>query len=343
MASLTLQNGKIIGDYEKPYIIAEMNSSHSGDINLAKEMIYQAKECGCDCVKFQSWTADTLYSKAYYDQNRMTKRIVEKFSLSEEELLELCRYCSEVEIDFSSTPYTKKEVDFLVEKCHVPFIKIASMELNHYVFLEYIARKQLPIILSTGMGSMEEIKKAVTIIEHAGNRNLCILHCVSSYPAQPEVIHLRNIEGIREIVGNYPVGYSDHSLGAEIAAAAVAMGAAVIEKHFTLDHHKIGMDNQMATEPEQMKALVTSCQNVYLAMGHKERVLSELELEQSLKMRRSVIAGRDIKKGQMLCMEDLDAKRPGTGIPADKLESLIGKQTTRDMEQGQLILEQDYR
>jgi N-acetylneuraminate synthase len=343
MAICNFFDGTVIGDYKKPYIVAEMNSSHCGDMEIAKEMIRKAKEIGCDCVKFQSWTSETLYSKVHYEENRMAKRIIQKFSFSEEQLLEAAEYCSLQGIAFASTPYSNEEAKFLAKKCKVPFIKVASMELNHYQYLKYIAEFGQPIVLSTGMGEMEEIKAAVKVIETTGNKNICILHCVSSYPAEPNIINLNNLLELRETFPDYPIGYSDHTLGSEVAAASVALGAALIEKHFSLDKSKVGMDNQMATEPDEMKKLVESCHNVYHAMGVRERIVTDLELEQRTKMRRSVIAKKDLKAGTTLTLDDLDAKRPGTGIPADKLEALVGKELLRDIDKDEMILEDDLK
>ena len=187
MRKVILRNNKILENYGKPYFVAEFNTSHNGSIDTAKEMIHQAKEVGCDCVKFQSWSTESLYSKTYYDENPIAKRFVKKFALNESELLELAMCCKEVGIGFASTPYSKQEVDFLIDQCDVPYIKVASMDLVTYPFLEYIAKKNIPIVLSTGMGDMEEIKKAVSVIEKAGNKKICILHCISIYPAPTPV------------------------------------------------------------------------------------------------------------------------------------------------------------
>ena len=175
MRFMKLRGGKVIGDGMKPYIVAELNSSHNGKVEIAKQMIDAAKDCGCDCVKFQSWSADSLYADEYYKNNPISKRIVAKFSLTPDQLLELSAYCKEVGIDFSSTPYSKEEVDFLAEKTEAPFIKIASMEINNLPFLKYIGEKGIPIVLSTGMSTIEEIREAVKAIESTGNRQLCIL------------------------------------------------------------------------------------------------------------------------------------------------------------------------
>lgn len=339
--NIQLNSESVIGENCKPYIIAEMNTSHFGNMETAKLMIKEAKNVGCDCVKFQSWSADTLYSKTYYDENPIAKRIFNKFSMNESQLLEAANFCKEVGIDFSSTPYSKQEVDFLLDKCNAAFIKIASMELNNYPFLEYIAKKDSPIILSTGMGDFEEIKKAVKTIENAGNSKVCILHCISIYPCETETINLNNIIGLREEFPNYLIGYSDHSIGSEIATASIALGACVVEKHFTLDKTKIGMDNQMASEPDEMSELITNCHNVKIALGGKKRKVLAGEIEQRKNMRRSLIFNKDLEAGSTISYNDIDAKRPGTGIPPEKINDLVGKILKNDVVGDTLIKKSD--
>ncbi len=342
MPTLTLRNFVTIGSGCAPYIVAEVNSSHNGDMETAKEMIEAAANAGCNCVKFQSWSAETLYSKSYYKKNPIAKRFVNKFSLNENQLLELAQYCLSKGVAFSSTPYSEKEVDFLVEAAKAPFIKIASMELNNYPFLEYIAHKGVPIVLSTGMGDAEEIRKAVETIENAGNTQICLLHCISIYPAEPSTINLKNIIGLQNEFPNYPIGFSDHSLGTEMAAAAIALGACLIEKHLTLDKTKIGMDNQMATEPEEMSELVRQCLNVYNALGNMERNVSKEEAKQRMNMRRSLVYSRDMKAGNILTEGDIVSKRPGTGFPPGNKESFIGKKLVRDTEKDTLLVKEDF-
>ena len=341
--SIMLKNGKYIGDDKLPYFIAEVNSSHNGNIEIAKEMCLKAKEAGCDCVKFQSWSPESLYSKSYYDKNPIAKRIVQKFSIKPDDLKNISNYCKSINIDFSSTPYSEEEVDFLVNECNVPFIKIASMEINNYDFLRYIANKNLPMILSTGMADKEEVEQAVKVIEETGNQQLILLHCISIYPAQPNTINLKNISWLKEEFINYPVGFSDHTLGFEVACGAIAIGACVIEKHFTLDKTKMGMDNNMAIEPEEMKNLTSACKNVYIAMGTKKRIVLDAEYKQRENMRRSVVASKDLKEGTVLTKNDLCLKRPGIGIPANKIDILIGKILNKDILADTLILEVDTK
>lgn len=343
MAKCVFRDSTVIGDFEKPYFVAEVNSSHSGDVETAKKMIAKAAHAGCNCVKFQSWSAESLYSKTYYEKNPIAKRIVEKFSLSESQLMEVAAYCHETNVAFSSTPYSKKEVDFLVDSCNVPYIKVASMDLNNYPYLEYIAQTGVPIVLATGMSDMNEIHKAIETIEKTGNRNLCILHCISIYPPEIPTIHLNNILGLREEFPQYPIGFSDHSIGIEMAIASTALGAALIEKHFTLDHQKIGMDNQIAIEPPEMQTLTRCCLNVYAAMGCKDRVVLDAEITQRNVLRRSIIATRDLVKGDRIVESDIDVKRPGTGFPPEKIKEIIGKQVIHPIQKDTVISETDIQ
>lgn len=338
---MILRNGEKIVNGGEPYIVAELNSSHNGKIKIAREMIDAAKECGCNAVKFQSWSAESLYCQDYYANNPILKRIVRGFSLKPEELLELSEYCNEIGIDFSSTPYSKEEVDFLVEKCKAPFIKVASMDINNLPYLKYIAQKDIAVVLSTGMATMEEIEAAVMEMENVGNHNLCLLHCVSLYPVEPQAVNLNNLIMLKEKFPDYAIGYSDHTIGSEVACVATGLGAALIEKHFTLNHEKIGWDNQMATEPADMKELVDRCQRIYKCLGSYERKLTLEELEQQKKMRRSIVAADDLPKGHRIEERDLTAKRPGDGIPVSEYKSVIGQILNQDVQKDQLILE-DY-
>ena len=343
MAKLELRNGKIIGDFLKPYIVAEMNTSHFGNIEAAQEMILKAKEVGCDCVKFQSWTSETLYSKAFYKDNPIAERMVAKFSLSEPQLYSLSHFAKDVGIDFSSTPYSLEEAKFLIHECNVPFIKVASMELNNLPFLSKLAKLSVPLVLSTGMGNMDEIKNAVLTIENSGiNPSLAILHCTSIYPAEPAEIRLQNIIGLRNEFNNNPIGYSDHSEGSELACASVALGSCLIEKHFTTDKSKIGMDNQMATEPKDMAKMINQCHRVYAALGSEERIISEAEKTMSLKMRRSMIAKCNIRSGEKLVEQKIDFKRPGDGISPSEYKRFIGKKIKNNISEGNKITLDDF-
>jgi len=342
MSVVTLRNGRQVGDYLKPYIVAELNTSHFGDIKLARDMIDQAKDAGCDCVKFQSWSSETLYCDSYYKENAIAERIVKKFSLDQGQLKELSIYAREKDIDFSSTPYSLQEAEFLVSECKVPFVKIASMELNNLPYLQRLGELGAPLVLSTGMGILEEIVEAVNTIQKTGNSQIIILHCTSIYPATPEVIRLQNIAGLRSEFPSYPIGYSDHSLGVEIPTASIALGACIVEKHFTLDSSRIGMDNQMAIEPAEMQKMIRACQNVYKSMGGSGRVLFGEEIEQIPKMRRSMVAKIDIASGDILTADSVEFKRPGTGISPSKSQRFIGRKIINDLVSGTVIQEYDF-
>ena len=343
MSKVCLENGSVIADYDFPYFIAEVNSSHNGRIEIAKKMVDAAAEAGCNCVKFQSWSSHSLYSRSYYRENPIAERFVKRLSMVPEQLKEMAEYCALKKIDFSSTPYEKEEVDFLVDECKAPFVKISSMEINNLEFLRYIAQKQIPVILSTGMSSMEEVEQAVRVIESTGNRKIVLLHCVSIYPADVSKINLNNMIGLRELFPDYPIGFSDHTLGDVAAVAATGLGASVIVKHITLDAKRIGMDNQMAMEPDALKGLVDKCRQVKLALGSIARVVDTEEMKQRSNMRRSVVATRNLRKGEIINRVDLDVKRPGTGIPPERLEELVGCVVCNDIEADTLIRESDFR
>lgn len=341
MAKCILNNGRVIGDNEPPYFIAEVNSSHNGSIDVAKEMIDKIKEIGADAVKFQSWSSSSLYSKDYYKENPISKRFFDKFSFDNNKFNEIVDYCKNKDISFASTPYSNSEVDYLIKIAKVPFIKIASMDINNYLYLEYIAKTGSAIVLSTGMSTYDEVGKAIEILKSCGNKNLCVLHCVSLYPVAYKDINLNNILYLKEKYKDIPIGFSDHSIGYEIPSAAIALGACLIEKHFTLDKNKIGMDNQMATEPEEFRKMVEACKNVYDSLGILDRVVLDAEKEQLRKMRRSIVTKTKLQAGAILKLEDIDFKRPADGISPDKYVDIIGKKLKIDKDEGSILYYDD--
>jgi len=338
-----------INNFGRPYIIAELGANHNGDLNLARKMIDQAVECGCNCVKFQSWTKDSIFARKVYKENFFLEddyrnrndytleSIVEEYSLSETELMDMRNYCIEVGIDFASTPFSEQEVDFLVNELKAPFIKVASMDLNNYPFLEYIARKDLPIMLSTGLSTLAEIDQAINVIENAGNKKLMILHCVSVYPPSDSLVNLNNIDMLRQNYPDYPVGFSDHTIGFEIPLAAVAKGACVIEKHFTLDKNMEGWDHKVSATKDEMSIIVNGAQRINAALGSFRRTVSEAEKEKIQAFRRSIVAARFIPAGKIIEREDLDLKRPGTGIEPGQIWLIVGKKLLKDVKPDELI------
>jgi len=327
-----------MADYAPPYIVAELNTSHFGDLAIAKAMIEQAHGAGCDCVKVQSWTSETLYSETFYRANPIARRFTRKFSLRDSQLIELSQHAQSVGIDFASTPYSVDEARFLVEDCLVPFVKIASMELDNLPFLARLGDLGVPLVLSTGMGTHEDIVAAVDTIVNAGNRDVVILHCRSVYPSPPEDCHLHNIVSLRNAFPAHPIGYSDHSLGFAAPIAAVALGACLIEKHFTLDRARIGMDNHMAIEPDEMRALVRGCREAQLSLGQHQRVVDETELLQRSKMRRSIVTAHPLPEGHTLMETDLCFKRPGTGYSIRSMPQIVGRRLACDIAADEILL-----
>ena len=325
-----------------PYVIAEMNTSHFGDLTIAREMIQAAKEAGCSCVKFQSWSPESIFSRKYLRENRVAARMYEKFSISSADLSDLAAYAETVGISFSSTPYSQSEVDVLAKIESVPFIKISSMEINNHAFIRYIALSGKPIVLSTGMSTISEIQEAVKVIYEAGQTDLCILHCTSLYPTGPAEVNLLNIRLLSDRFPEAEIGFSDHTLGSTAAVAAVALGATVLEKHFTLDSDRLGMDNHMASGPEVMKQLVQDCADARVMLGSYERNVSEQEQLQSMQMRRSIVTTRSISSGEVIEERDLMARRPGTGMPPNLIGSLLGKHAARDLEDGVVVAASDF-
>ncbi len=335
---------------KKIYIIAEIGANHNGDMELARKLIDSAKSCGCNAVKFQSWTPDSLIAKEEYDRNQQyndspkkhfgsLKEMVERYYLRPEQHHELKRYCDKIGIEFCSTPFSEDEADFL-EELDVPFYKIASMDINNPGFLKHVAGKGKPIILSTGMATLAEIENAVKTIESEGNHDIILLHCIAIYPPAYEDINLNNIPMLRQTFG-YPAGFSDHSIGVSIPLASVALGSCVLEKHFTLDKNLLGWDHEVSANPEEMKVIVEESRNIARAMGTHRRGVSRAEEEKKLKFRRSIVASKDLKKGRVLTENVLLYKRPGTGIRPDEARYVIGRKLKRDLSTDDLVRWED--
>lgn len=329
-------------DNDGPYFIAEFNTSHFGDIDLAKKMISEAARSGANCVKFQSWTAKSLYSKTYYDKNVIAKRFVKKYSLSEGQLENLAIYCRKIGIDFLSTPYSEEEARFLLQNCKARAIKIASMDINNLQYLATVASMDTNIFLSTGMATLEEIRTAVEIISKNGSSNLCLFHCVSQYPTNVEDAQILNIKMLQNEFPDIEIGYSDHTLDYHAAMAAVVFGATVVERHFTLDKTKIGMDNNMASEPDEFKSLVKSCQSIKASLGSYNRILTDADYRQRENMRRSVTYSMDLKRGHKITSDDVVFKRPGTGIAPTEVHNVLGKTLVVDVEGDTLVRKADW-
>ncbi len=345
-------NIKDINNYGSPYIIAEIGANHNGDMELAKKLIESASNSGAHSAKFQSWGTSSLISKTEYKRKEKfndgdggkkhfgsLKKMVEKYHIDSDKHSLLKAYCDEFNIDFSSTPFSISEVDLLVS-LNVPFLKIASMDINNFRLLRYAARQDKPLILSTGMATLSEIKKAVNLIEEEGNNEIILLHCISIYPPEFSDINLNNIQMLMDNF-KYPVGFSDHSVGIEIPMAAVALGACVIEKHFTLDKSLPGWDHAVSAEPNDLEMICKYADNISKSLGSYDRKLTEAELIKKKDFRRSIVCSRDLKQGTILTDQDIDFKRPGDGIPADQEDIVIGKKLTRSYKEDDLISFED--
>ncbi|MBT3305695.1 MAG: N-acetylneuraminate synthase [Alphaproteobacteria bacterium] len=312
-------------------------------MNLAKKLIDAAAQAGADCVKFQSWTKDTIFSREIYDNDKFLadgrdeersetlEDVVEKYSLAPAELAELSAYCAEKGIVFTSSVFSTAEADFLIDDLNAPFVKIASMDVTNLPFLAYLGGKGLPVILSTGLSSMSEISAAVDTLTQAGTSDLILLHCVAQYPPEDADTNLRNIGMLRQAFPDALVGFSDHSIGTSIPLAAIGLGACVIEKHFTIDKTMEGWDHAVSANPEELTAIVHEGRRIATALGTDERQVTEKDLEMRTAFRRSIVAARAIKAGEVITRDDLDFKRPGRGISPGLVDTVVGRTARRDI------------
>ena len=343
MNKIQLKNNKSIYNFCEPYIIAEIGSNHNGQMDLAKKLIESAKEAGADAVKFQSWTKDSIFSKKTYEENYFLsddyrdrndytlEEIVDAYSISEKELYEMKKFADSIEIDCISTPFSKKEVDFLVDVLDAPMVKVASMDVNNYPFLDYIARKKRPVIISTGLSELHEIDRAIRTIENAGNDQIIILHCVSIYPPDDNQVNLKNIDTLQTAYPEYPIGFSDHTLGTCIPLASVAKGVCMIEKHFTLDKNMPGWDHKVSATPEELKTIAEGAKRIHKAMG-SSRVKVIENTDRINSFRRSIVTTREIQPGEIINEKDLDFKRPGSGIAPEFFRIVLGRKVKNKLE-----------
>jgi len=321
------------------YVIAEIGANHNGDMEQARAHIRAAKAAGADAAKFQSWGTG-LFAQSVYDANDDMKEAVAAFAVAESDMAALAAYCRETDIDFASTPFSAAEVVAL-DALDPPFIKIASMDLNHDRMLVDAAKTGRPIILSTGFATMAEIEHALVTLEGVGHTDTVLLHCIALYPPPTDdMVNLRNIEMLKDTFG-YPVGLSDHTVGVEITLAAIALGAVVIEKHFTLDKTLPGWDHAVSADPEEMAIITSAARRIPAALGSRRRVVSAAERESAAVMRRSVVAARDIRAGEILTEKHLEFRRPGTGISPNDAGRLLGRAARHDIAEDTLLSEED--
>jgi len=331
----------------KVLIIAEAGVNHNGDINLAKKLIDAAADAGADYVKFQTFNSKKIVSKdtekADYQKENTSNAtdsqltMLQKLELSKESHFKLIEHCKSKNIKFLSTGFDLESIQFLND-INIDLFKVPSGEITNLPYLRLIGGLGRPVIISTGMADLNEIEDAINVIVKAGTNksDITILHCNTGYPTPMEDVNLKAMNTIGETF-NVPIGYSDHTLGIEVPIAAVAMGATVIEKHFTLDKTMEGPDHKASLEPNELKAMVHSIRNIEIALGHGRKEPSPSESKNKIIIRKSIVANQAIKKGEFFTEQNITIKRPGNGISPMKWDDVIGAKSSRNYIEDELI------
>jgi len=332
---------RVVGAGHPAFVIAEAGVNHNGNLDLAFQLVDAAIAAGADAVKFQTFIASELLTaeaaKAEYQKTTTGEResqleMIKRLELSFGDFRKLKIYCDDRGITFLSTPFDFKSVDFL-EGLGVVAFKISSGDLTNDPLLRYVAPKGRPVILSTGMSDMDEVREALAVLHGA---DVILLQCVTNYPAAAEDINLRAMLSMQSAF-DVNVGYSDHTLGIEVPLAAVALGACVIEKHFTLDKNFAGPDHRASLEPQEFKAMVEGIRKVEASLGNGQKVPSASEASNAAVARRSIVAARDISAGTVITPADVAFKRPGTGLPPRMADQVLGKTARVDVKAGSLL------
>ncbi|TNH34022.1 N-acetylneuraminate synthase [Campylobacter helveticus] len=331
---------------KKVLIIAEAGVNHNGDLNLAKKLIEQAAKAGADIVKFQTFKAEDCVSikakKAKYQLENTAKdesqlEMIKKLELSREAHFELMKHCKKHNIAFLSTPFDLESAEFL-RGLDLPYFKIPSGEITNFPYLKAVAKCKKKVLLSTGMANLAEIEAALEILRKNGTRDITLLHCTTEYPAPFEEVNLNAIKTLKEAF-KLKVGYSDHTRGIVAALGAVALGAVVIEKHFTLDKTMEGPDHKASLEPSELKELCEGIRTLEKALGNGIKKASKSEAKNKIIARKSLVAKREIQKGEKFSEQNLTTKRPGSGISAMRYEEYLGKRALKTYKKDELINE----
>lgn len=326
------------------YIIAEAGVNHNGSYGLACQMIDVAKAAGADCVKFQTFRAEELtsvhaekaaYQKANTGGGSTQIEMLKKLELTTDEFRGLKAYCGEIGIDFLSTPFDSESIAFL-DALGVPFWKIPSGEVTDLPYLLAIARTKKPVVMSTGMCELDEVRSAVELLKAHGTADITLLQCNTEYPTPYEDVNLRAMQTLRDEFG-LKAGYSDHTMGIAVPIAAAAMGAAIIEKHFTLDRNMEGPDHKASLEPDELSAMVRCIRNVEQALGDGIKTVSASEQKNLSIARKSITARCAISKGELLTEQNITTKRPGNGISPMRWFEVLGTPASRNYEKDELI------
>ena len=325
-------------------IIAEAGVNHNGSFTLAKKMAKAAKDSGADYVKFQTFKPENLvskyaakadYQKASGSQDENQLQMLKKLALTEQDFLALKRYCESIGIGFLSTPFDLDSIEFL-DTIGMDFWKLPSGEITNYLYLEKIAKTKKKIVLSTGMCEISEIRDAITVLNKNGAADLTLLHCNTEYPTPFADVNLLAMHHLRREF-QMPVGYSDHTIGIEVPIAAAALGAVVIEKHFTLDRNMEGPDQKASLETKGLRQMIRAIRNIERSMGDGYKRRSPSEEKNLAAARKSLVAKRAIRKGELFTAENLTAKRPGNGISPMKWNEVLGMAAEKDYEVDELI------
>ena len=326
------------------YIIAEAGVNHNGSLENAKKLVFVAKYAGVDAVKFQTFNTDSLVTKtavkAEYQvhntgNDNSQYEMLKSLELSQEDYKELKMLCDELGIEFMSTPFDLESIEQL-EKLNVNRFKLPSGEITNYPYLVKLAKTHKPIIMSSGMATVDDIEAAITVLKENGAEDLSLLHCTTEYPAPFEEVNLKAMEYLKNRFG-LKIGYSDHTKGIEVPIAAVAIGAEIIEKHFTLDKNMEGPDHKASLEPDELLAMVKAIRNVELSMGDGEKRPSKSETKNRVVARKSIVAKKRILKGEKFTEDNLTTKRPGIGISPMLWNEVIGKNAKNTFEVDELI------
>lgn len=325
------------------YIIAEAGVNHNGSFALACKLVDAAKAAGVDCIKFQTFRSDKLVShnaqKAEYQKSTTgdssQQDMLKKLELSYDEFIALKEYCDKVGITFLSTPFDFDSIEFL-NSIDMPFWKIPSGEVTNYPYLVALARTEKPVVMSTGMCDIDEIDAAVKVLRDYGTKDVKLLHCNTEYPTPFEDVNLSAMKTMKDRFG-FEVGYSDHTKGIEVPIAAVALGATIIEKHFTLDRNMDGPDHKASLEPDELASMVSGIRHIEKALGNGDKMPSPSERKNITVARKSIVAKKYIAEGEELTTENITVKRPGNGINPMKWNEVLGTKAIRNFAEDELI------
>jgi N,N'-diacetyllegionaminate synthase len=337
-------------ELKQTFIIAEAGVNHNGSLEIALKLVLEAKRAGADCIKFQTFKTRKLvtraaakaeYQKKATSADESQYEMIRKLELTEADHRALMASCRECGIEFLSSPFDEESAD-LLDKLGVARFKVPSGEVTNRSLLKHLAKKQKPLILSTGMCTLADVEDAVNEIRATGNHRITLLHCVTEYPAPFDQINLRAMETMVKAF-RLPVGYSDHTPGIEVPVAAVALGAKVIEKHFTLDKNMEGPDHRASLEPHELEQMIRAIRNVEAALGSGIKAPAACEIANRTVARKSLVAGRSICKGTRLAAADIAVKRPGHGIQPQDIDKVIGIEIKRDLEMDEVITWGDFK